>query len=145
MGHLNDKVFKIQKKVIRIITKSKYNAHTEPLFKKMNILKYTDLVKLKAIKFYYKYCNNQLPEYFKSFILEPQQHNYNTRQNNNIRTFHTNTWAARNCLRHHLPEIINSFPSVHNIREKVHTHCLDGFTQYVKKACYLIIVMSVKY
>jgi len=34
-----------QKQAIRIISGSKYNAHTEPLFKKLNILPFPDLVR----------------------------------------------------------------------------------------------------
>ena len=37
----------LQKKAIRIITKSRYNAHTSPLFKNLNILKLDDLYKKK--------------------------------------------------------------------------------------------------
>ena len=34
-----ERVSKLQKKIIRIISKSKYNSHTEPLFKQLNIKK----------------------------------------------------------------------------------------------------------
>ena len=34
-----DRIFKIQKNALRIITKSGFNAHTNPLFKELNILK----------------------------------------------------------------------------------------------------------
>ena len=39
-----EKIFKLQKKVIRIITLSDYNAHTEPLFKSLKILPYHKLI-----------------------------------------------------------------------------------------------------
>lgn len=42
-GFKNSRLFKLQKRAIRIITCSKYNAHTDPLFKKMNLLKISDL------------------------------------------------------------------------------------------------------
>ena len=42
------RIVKIQKKLIRIITCAKYNAHTEPLFKAMDILKVDDLSNLNA-------------------------------------------------------------------------------------------------
>ena len=38
-----DKLKKIQKKSMRIISRSKYNAHTDPLFKKHGILKLIDI------------------------------------------------------------------------------------------------------
>ena len=33
----------LQKRVIRIVDKSYYNAHTEPIFKKLNLLKFQDI------------------------------------------------------------------------------------------------------
>ncbi len=34
-----DRIYKFKKKILRIICTSKYNAHTEPLFKSLNLLK----------------------------------------------------------------------------------------------------------
>ena len=49
--------------MIRIITVSKYNAHTEPLFKALD-LKIQDMLDLSTLKFYYMYVHNNLPAYF---------------------------------------------------------------------------------
>ena len=54
-GHECDRIAKIQKKVLRIMSISKYNAHTEPIFKSMNLLKVKDILKLQELKFYYKF------------------------------------------------------------------------------------------
>ena len=72
---------KLQKRIIRIKTCSKYNAHTDPLFKRVNVLKINDVFKLNALTFYYKYTNNELPSYFGSFQLTRQGsgHPYDTR------------------------------------------------------------------
>jgi hypothetical protein len=43
MGHKADDFVKLQKKVVRIIADSKYNAHTDPIFKSLKILKATHL------------------------------------------------------------------------------------------------------
>ena len=117
---------------MRIISKSKYNAHTEPIFKEFGILKFEDLIKFESAKFYFKYCNSELPSYFSSFNLIPQGaiHHYNTRYNSNLRTIRTRTVFARNCLRHFLPDLINNLPI--NIIEKVNTHSFTGFSFYVK-------------
>jgi hypothetical protein len=132
-GYKPRHIFKLQKKIIRIITKSKYNCHTEPLFKQLGILKLKDIIKVKAAKFYYKYCNDQLPAYFKSFQLRAQNslHNYNTRRNNSIISRRTNTVFARNCLKHYLPTLINTLP--HLVTDKIYTHSFDGFSTYIKK------------
>jgi len=53
-GNKSKRVFKLQKRAVRLITCSKYNAHTEPLFKSLNLLKLDDIMILKTLKFYYK-------------------------------------------------------------------------------------------
>ena len=76
---------KLQKWAIRTITNSKYNAHTEPLFKKLDLLKICDLYKVKAIKLYFKYQNNFLLSYFNgifTFMQPPQE--YQTRNRNTV-------------------------------------------------------------
>ena len=55
-------IHKIQKRAIRIIAASKYNAHTEPLFKQLNLLKACDICKLQELKFYHKLINIHLPK-----------------------------------------------------------------------------------
>ena len=35
----------------------KYNSHTEPLFKKLHMLKVEDIFKLNQLKFFYKFIN----------------------------------------------------------------------------------------
>ena len=45
---------RLQKRVIRTITCSKYNAHNDPLHKTLNILKLPDMYDLQLYKLYYK-------------------------------------------------------------------------------------------
>ena len=66
-GDKCERLEKLQKKAIRIITVNKYNAHTEPLFKSLNILKLKDMFLLNQLKFYYNFINNKLPHYFQQF------------------------------------------------------------------------------
>ena len=54
MGRLD----KLQKRAVRIITRSKYNSHTDPLFRKLNLLKAKDLFELNVLKLFYKYKKN---------------------------------------------------------------------------------------
>ena len=52
-------------KTLRIIDDSHYIAHTEPICKKLQVLKFTDMFRISAWKFYYKLSNNLiLPSYF---------------------------------------------------------------------------------
>ena len=66
-GVESNRIELLQKKAIRLITNSNYNAHTTPLFIKLGLLKIQDMFKLKLLKFYYKLSSNLLPKYFESY------------------------------------------------------------------------------
>ena len=72
---------KLQKRLIRIISRSKYNAHTESLLKQLELLKLSDLLELSALKFYFKCLHGSLPRFFYSFNIATQgtQHSHDTR------------------------------------------------------------------
>ena len=59
-------------------------AHTNPLFKKMNNLRVSDLYTCNLLKMYYKLYRNMLPVYFESFIPEYGDYRHNLR-NDQIR------------------------------------------------------------
>ena len=64
-----------------MISCSKYNAHTEPLFKSLNLFKVEDIFKIKILKFYYKYSQKTIPLYFNEmFTKTSDRHNHGTRQ-----------------------------------------------------------------
>ena len=71
-GFTCSRLTKIQKWIIRTITCSKYNSHTEPLLKALDILKIEDTLKLNTLKFYYKYTHGTLPSYFYTYNIETQ-------------------------------------------------------------------------
>ncbi len=54
-GYTCERITKLQNKCVRTITTSKYNAHTEPIFKCLNLLKVEDIFKLQVLKFYFKF------------------------------------------------------------------------------------------
>ena len=60
-GH---KLHLLQKKAVRIINNSHYIAHTDPIFKKLHMVKVTDMFRIAIWKFYHKLRNNLLPPYF---------------------------------------------------------------------------------
>ena len=45
-------------------------AHTEPILKTMNQLKFSDMYTCHLLKLYYKLYRNRLPTYFENFIPE---------------------------------------------------------------------------
>jgi Reverse transcriptase (RNA-dependent DNA polymerase) len=59
-----EKIFKAQKKVIRAITNSPYNAHTEPLFTSLGILPYTKLITQSQLHFMHSYHYKYSPPTF---------------------------------------------------------------------------------
>ena len=111
---------------------SKYNAHSEPLFKRLGLLTITDMLKHNALKFYYKLKNKRVPAYFKNFRILTQEeiHGRNTRHNQLISLNVPRTNLQQRCLRNYLPEVLNSTPS--NITDKVSTHIYKAFSEYAK-------------
>ena len=73
------KLVNIQKKAIRIITKSRYNAHTIPIFKKHEILPLHDEIIFSKTIFMYDYVKNLLPLSFENIW---NRNNNNLRNNN---------------------------------------------------------------
>ena len=60
-------------------SKSKYNAHTYPLFRSLNILKVNDIFMLNILKMYYKYQKKSLPSYTANmFSVATCASNYNS-------------------------------------------------------------------
>ena len=100
-GFKSDRIFKLQKRAVRIITCSKYNAQTEPLLKTLNLLKIEDIMKTKALKLYYRYKRNELPKYFESVFTESNDnHSHDTRHKSLLYQLPTKTSTGRLCIRH---------------------------------------------
>ena len=130
-GFSANKLSKLQKKAVRAIACTKYNAHTSPLFKTLRILTVEDIFRKQCLVFYFKFCNGTLPLFFHSFyIANHSVHAYNTRQSNSIHRQKTRTVAASKCVRHYIPIPIQEMPAC--IMEKVSSHSLQGFSNYVK-------------
>ena len=66
-GSQTNRIHLLQKRAIRNINNANYRAHSEPIFKSLNILKMDDIYYLSILKFYSKLINNNLPHYFDSF------------------------------------------------------------------------------
>lgn len=131
-GHKSGRVLKLQKRAMRLITCSKYNSHTEPLYKKLKCLNVSDIYKLNMLKFHYKITNGKIPHYFRNIITQNHtQHNHNTRFGNTALFSIPNTTVGGNCLRYILPNILLESPAC--ITDKVNTHSPQGFSNYVKQ------------
>ena len=59
----------LQKKAIRYISNAKYNSHTTPVFKNLQLLQAVDIFKLACFNFFYKCENRRIPDYFINMFL----------------------------------------------------------------------------
>ena len=131
-GYKCNRLVKLQKRLVRIITRSKYNVHTDPLFKRTEILKVANILDLNALKFYYKYLHGKLSSYFYSFniVTQGSQHSYNTRQSDQIRIERTRAEYCDNRLRIYLSCLVNTVPL--HLLERIATHSIQGFSFGIK-------------
>ena len=66
---------------MRIMTFSEFHAHSEPLFKKLEILKFCDSISVNNCTFVYDYFHNNLPRSFSNtFFRSDDLYKYSTRQ-----------------------------------------------------------------
>ena len=109
-GHDSTILYKLQKRAIRTITCSKYNAHTDPLHKTLNILKLPDMYDLQFYKLYYKIQREPVSHYFDT-VIPTLTHHFNTRQKTlqQHRTMHS--FADHNCI-HAMISLINKHPII---------------------------------
>ena len=129
-GYESNRVYNLQKKAIRIMTASKYNAHTEPLFKQLNIMKVADSFKLQYLKSYHKFEIKSLPAFFDNiFMRNSDIHPYGTRRRDQLHRFSDKT-SASTCLRYSIPNLPNDIDP--DTRRKLDTLSLDGFSSYYK-------------
>ena len=126
-----ERLSKLQKRAIRIMTNSKYNAHTDPLFKSLKLLKIKDIFDVQCMKFWYKFVNNNVPTYFASmFRYNHELYEIQTRSHELLHLYPFRTSNAHNALRHRIPELLCKFPTA--VLEKARTHSIMSFASHVK-------------
>ena len=79
----NLKILTQQKKAIRKISFAHYEAHADPIFKELGILKLPDIIKMNNLLFVHRALNDKVPKAFKDYFKFQQFHNYNIRRNPN--------------------------------------------------------------
>ena len=111
------RIFMLQKKCIRIVYKSKYNAHTYPIFKKLGLLTIEDIYNINCCKLALKRQRKQLPEYLLSLLpMFETTHNYVTRHSQNIRITHNATTYHQQLLNVKIAKVWNNIPQ--DIKER---------------------------
>ena len=125
-GNINNKEMKrltlLQKRAIRIVTKSKYNSHTNRLFRNLNALKINDIFNISCSRFYFKVQSNLTPLYFKQELPRNTDiHSHNTRNSQNLHTYNTTSELRKQLLNVKIPQCWNSLPqNLRNITNLKH-------------------------
>ena len=112
-----DKLFVTQKKAIRILTNSTWNAHSLPLFKTLNLLTVQDINKLQISCFTYRALHHLLPHHFQHYFqLNSLLHSHNTRTSSQLHIHSYVTTHRSYTIRIHAPRTWNSLPTeLHNL------------------------------
>ena len=118
-----DKIEKLQKKCVRIMTFSEYKAHTTPLFSSLKIVKVRDVIQMQHLKLVFEYKQNTLPDDLMSlFEVDTNIHSYSTSSASkdllHIPEIHTLTYGNKS-IRYHCPYTWNhTFKKVVPINNK---------------------------
>ena len=133
--YLLERINLLQKRAVRIISKTSYDSHTMPLFYKLNILPVSLLYDYQVICFMYSYNNNMLPETFDNlFVQNKSIHKYNTRSANDYRVQYGKTSFTNSNFICRAPELWNVLPNnikqcstINNFKSKLKKHLLLKF------------------
>ena len=128
-GFESERLVKLQKEAVRIIHRAKYNAHSDPLLKKSGFIALKDIFDFQRCKFYYKFKDNLLPDYFTIFTLNNQIHNHDTRSSADLHRFPVNKSHTDSC-RHYIPSLFNSWPT--EVKNRFDTHYTAVFSHGYK-------------
>ena len=113
----------LQKRIIRIINKSHFNAHADPIFKDLGILKFNDIHLLQLGQFMYSWKNPFLPPRFNNnFSQSNQFHSYNTRNSQAYRLPHCRANTKKFSLFFQGPKFFNSLDN-----EVINSQSLSSF------------------
>ena len=137
----SDRVFKLQKKAIRLISKSSYNSHSAPLFHKLNVLSLSDICQLQTGMFMYKCKNRLLPRYITDlFPINASIHSYQTRSSNDFHFPKIRTSYAKSTLFFTGPKLWSSLPneiknsvSLQSFKRKLKKHLINSYRNQLQR------------
>ena len=103
----------LQKRAVRIVNYSTYDANTGPIFKKLELLKLHDIHLFQLGFFMFSFKNSTLPSKFNNlFFMNSQIHNYNTRSAHSFHLPLCRTNTRLFSIYFQGPKFYNSFNSV---------------------------------
>jgi len=126
--HVNKLIIQ-QKKIIRVITNSKYNEHTDPLFNQLGLLKFKQIHRLSTAKLMFKASRCELPNPLNThYKLNATLHRHNTRQIYNPHVRYRRTQLAAKQINHIGPQVWQNVPNnLKSIKD------IKLFTKHYKK------------
>ena len=118
----------LQKRAIRLITKSCYRAPSKPLFVELNLLNLTDICSLQTLNFMFMFKQLLLPKSCYSLLETANPcKRYNTRKTSYFKCMRFRTNIGKACIKTRGPTLWNTLPD--NITRNSVT--LHGFKREV--------------
>jgi len=119
-------IIKCQKKCIRNMSRSTYNANTDSIFKKLDILKFNDLFEFNCNIFMHSFYHGRLPPCFSNMF----QKSISTRTNN-IVTKLCKKSSLHKFPAHFLPKLWNSLENDFKILESKSSFKNSLYSNYI--------------
>ena len=154
MGGVSNKYFNrlvtLQKKALRHVCSEKYNAHTEPIFKQLKLLKLADSYKVQCCKILYKKKLGILHPYHSNLLrLKSEVQVTPTRQCFDVIMGKSTVFQRINNLVYkvgyswnELPNHIKMIDNIteHTFTKKIKQHILSGYNQICTiNKCYICL------
>lgn len=127
-----ERLYKLQKRIVRIITNNNFLAHSEPIFKCLHFPKLPDLYIIQLYKLYYKIKNQNVPNYLLNTLTQTN-HPHNTRFCFLTYPSCRHEYARTNCI-YRLVNVINHSRD-HRLQIKIDmvvSHSLSVFVAHLK-------------
>jgi hypothetical protein len=130
------KLVLFQKRALRIIDKTHYLSHTNPIFKKYRLLKFSDIYKFSCCIFTYKFKNNMLPLVCKFLLklFDVQICVYSMRTVADFFIPYARTTLRQKCISiqgpmfwNSLPSDIKSSTSIFSFKNKIRCYFINHF------------------
>ena len=134
-------IFTIQKRAIRAISSAGYNAHTEPLFKFLNVLKVEDIYNYRLLVLYYNLKHKNVPYHIASFLPKTSiaRERYPIRKSRLQPPLHAHEYITKTC-KYRLPVFLNSINNnsensdiLRNIIDEINNITLVKFKSVTKR------------
>lgn len=114
------------------MTNSKYNAHTDPIFKFIKTLKVQDMYAQKCLNFFHKHFHHKLPKSFDNlfFISHTESSSRDTRSGYKFYLPFCRIELTKSVLKYKIPYKVNRTPKY--IKDKVNEYSYKRFSSFTK-------------